>query len=577
MSKRLNSIVVFGVMVVGVFVAPAAGRTYYIDFASGSNKADGLSTARAWRRAPGDALVDGIPAAVRLGAGDRLVFKSGVAYRGSIRVSGKGSAAAPIVYSGSGWGVGPAIMDGSDLLPTPAMCAGAAECLGVPNPGAMTRVVVPAGSGWENWLFGASGSYEMTQFPAAMAGLPYDDISQYKTIPLGRLADLKAGRIDDRSLSGLGNGQPVLALWSRPNKIVLIGDFEATATGITFSTATSQPYEDRDNKFSVLNVPALVGKPGSYAISGRDGIAVAALRAGDKQLSIGSGRNGFLLADGASNIVIQDFHFTHFSGQSRMNRSGVPILAIGGVDKFTISGNHFSDSILLNGQGVITIPFAKALTIKSNRIENIGFGSGIRVGSARGPIEIACNEIANVGRTAIAAVNTHTISIHNNYIHDVNGIHGNGISSYLDNRNVRIIDNVVLDSIRPLTIGGSADKHYFTDDPAEPQTLIAGNILIGNSPKAGALINWGGKLRNVTIRDNQLGGDLALRLQGDESGFLVSNNVLAGKTVFVKARDGAAVEQSGNRVIAVDTGIKQMRRKAMERSNLCPADGPPKT
>ncbi len=101
--------------------APAlAGRSFYIDFEAGCDRADGLSPATAWRRAPGDSRAGPVPRATRLGPGDRLLFRGGIAYRGTIVVRTAGSADRPIAYLGDGWGEGLAILDGGEPIGRPA-------------------------------------------------------------------------------------------------------------------------------------------------------------------------------------------------------------------------------------------------------------------------------------------------------------------------------------------------------------------------------------------------------------------------------------------------------------------------
>src|SRR5688500_3329489 len=87
-----------------------AGRTFYVDFDSGSNSASGLSPSEAWRLAPGDPVAEGGPSAVKLRPGDVIVFKAGVIYRGSIRIPASGEPARPIIYRGAGWSSGKAVI-----------------------------------------------------------------------------------------------------------------------------------------------------------------------------------------------------------------------------------------------------------------------------------------------------------------------------------------------------------------------------------------------------------------------------------------------------------------------------------
>lgn len=104
--------------------------TYFVDFAAGSDAADGRSPETAWKRAPGDSRAGPGPRSVRLKAGDTVLFRGGVAYRGTIVVRMAGTAAAPIRYVGDGWGAGPAILDGSEPARQVRPCRSARDCGG---------------------------------------------------------------------------------------------------------------------------------------------------------------------------------------------------------------------------------------------------------------------------------------------------------------------------------------------------------------------------------------------------------------------------------------------------------------
>ncbi len=94
---------------------PVRTPTYYVDFAAGSDTADGHSQATAFQHAPGDANATANAAATALAAGDVVLLKGGVEYDGTIALTASGTAAAPIVLEGGaqqGWGTGNAIVDG---------------------------------------------------------------------------------------------------------------------------------------------------------------------------------------------------------------------------------------------------------------------------------------------------------------------------------------------------------------------------------------------------------------------------------------------------------------------------------
>jgi hypothetical protein len=117
MTKFLTlAVLIASFVAAGGFASGAASApvSYYVDFDAGSDDADGQSPATPWKHAPGDPNATARPHAVALQPGDKVIFKGGVAYRGSIIVPASGAPGAPIIYEGSGWGRAKAILTGLD-------------------------------------------------------------------------------------------------------------------------------------------------------------------------------------------------------------------------------------------------------------------------------------------------------------------------------------------------------------------------------------------------------------------------------------------------------------------------------
>jgi parallel beta-helix repeat protein len=93
--------------------------TYYIDFTNGLNSNTGTSQTAAWKSCPGDAAAVQVPAQTSLKAGDIVIFKGGVIYKGEIAVKGSGSSEGMrIIYDGNAagaWGTGKAVIDGENV------------------------------------------------------------------------------------------------------------------------------------------------------------------------------------------------------------------------------------------------------------------------------------------------------------------------------------------------------------------------------------------------------------------------------------------------------------------------------
>src|SRR5690606_11238015 len=113
----------------------AGATTYYIDFETGDNTNIGSSPEAPWKHAPGDPQATDGPAVTKLQPGDVVQFRGGVVYRGGeITIDRGGSPESPIIYQGTGWGEGRAILDGADVYEAEwSPCGGPEDCGGNPH------------------------------------------------------------------------------------------------------------------------------------------------------------------------------------------------------------------------------------------------------------------------------------------------------------------------------------------------------------------------------------------------------------------------------------------------------------
>jgi len=125
---------------------PAFAASYHVDFEAGDDTKDGLAPAAAFKHAPGDPAATGQAAALKLQAGDTVLFKGGVVYRGSVSVKVSGEPGKPVVFDGNTadkWGKGPAIIDGGKTVDGWKRCASAEEAKGNPRWAEIYYVDVP--------------------------------------------------------------------------------------------------------------------------------------------------------------------------------------------------------------------------------------------------------------------------------------------------------------------------------------------------------------------------------------------------------------------------------------------------
>lgn len=331
--------------------AAEAGRTFYVDFEAGSDKASGLSPDTPWKRAPGDTRAEGNPAATRLQPGDRVLFRGGVTYRGTIVARVHGAATAPIRFEGSSWGSEPAIFEGADPLPHVRPCRSQRDCLGAPHWRHLVRVRLPEGARWTDWIFDGEVALVPAQWPApptpALAHRP----ESFLEIGAADAAMLRSGFVPVALPPGLDGGEPVLAMHVRPGQIGYSPPVTLAADGIRFSPYRwlhwgFSPFEGT-NRVALVNVPAMVDRPGTFAISSKHRVAVVWPLSGRPDLRRGTGRQGFHLLAG-SHVTITGFRFVNYAGGDNASRhAATPIVQLNPLPGITLADNQLRSVVSL--------------------------------------------------------------------------------------------------------------------------------------------------------------------------------------------------------------------------------------
>lgn len=513
--------VVGGAVWTGRF-APAEAADYHVNFEKGADDRDGRTPASAWKHAPGDPAAVGVPARTALGAGDRVIFAAGVRYRGAILVTWSGAQKAPIVFKGE-TPEGKAVIDGSDPAVEVTACRTPAECGGATAWASMVRIRAAGPLSPDTALFADKGIMRPAQGPdpsdAFYRDEP-DDMLEVDGVAMsqGRVtlpAALVAGLAHNQST------RPRLALWVKPNRVVYRPVLSIRGSEATFDPTGLRFYTDRPARAAVIDHPSLVDRPGEYAVL-PDGAAVAMLPTGATGVSIGSGRGGFHIRKG-SHIEVRDLRFENMSDEGRLPPAGVAVFTEdAGSRDIVIADNYFTNFVMARGQGPIIQRQVEGLRIVGNRIEKIASGSGIRISGS--DVLVEHNEMHGIGRTAIMVMNTKDAMVRRNTITDVKGVHGNGISAYLENSNVRFVANTVFDASQPATFHGAKKPGAGRND-----LVFSNNLFVATPGALGALISWGGGAKGVRIENNVLlGGKTGLRLNGGDEDVAIANNIASG-------------------------------------------------
>jgi len=528
--KRLATLLVIAlVLAAGLFAwrgiateAPAA-RSYYVNFETGSDSNSGLSANAAWQHAPGDPAAGGRPAATALGPGDRILFASGVRYRGTVMIGHSGGPGAPITYM-SAPGPAPAIIDGSDPPRSVRRCQSAADCAQSPQWNHLTRVEFAEPLPDRPALFTAAAALRSAQEPDPSDAFYADRIAEFLEADGKQLEQGKA-RLPRALAARLAEpGTAALDLWVRPNRIARRQVVSIAGDVASFDSTGLEHYTDRPSRLAVVGHPSLIDQPGEFAMLEGNRVVVALLPAGATSISVARGRGGFNL-NGQAHIAIRNLDFENMSDAGVGVRGGVAIQNyVPTAKEIEVSSNRFRRFSMPNGQGPVTLRNVENVKIARNVIDGVSMGSGIRIGRPSKNVEVTANRITRIGRTAIMMMGVENGLIAENQVSDVAGVHGNGISTYLGNHGIRVIANSVWNTTRPMTFHGDHGKS------GRPNNLVfARNVLIGTGDSSAALSSWGKNTQSVVIEGNVLiSPEAGVLLAPKDQGVVLRHNLLSG-------------------------------------------------
>lgn len=516
-----------------VSIVNAATSTYYVDFEGGNDANDGLSKESAWKHAPGDLQAEGNPAAIGLQPGATILFKGGVVYRGSIRISADGTSENPITFSGHGWGAGRAIIDGSEVLEgTWTRCESQQACAGNPDWQQIYSIPAPQGTTFFNTLFEEDEFLWFSQDPNPEDPFYYDRHHEYRIIPEKAPAititrtSITDPRYFTQSDPNYWDGAYV-AVWRIPNVVVVkeVTGFDPATQTIFFEDLGGDLYTDRDEYYSVLNHLSLIDRPGEYTHnSNQHRIYLWPLKGSDPsshEYTYAERRVGLDIY-GQSHLVIEGFQIQKFFGDQAEHGMGVAIrnTRTGGdpeVD-IIIRENVVTKLRSMAGAGAIGLNDVHGVLIEKNEV--IDNQRNIGIIAAPEDIIVRDNYISRCSRQGIWFMRVRNGQIINNIVEDIRGAHANGISVYLDSANILVANNQVYNAPSPFTFSGT-----------ENLTVI-NNIFDGGNGNNN-VNEWGRDsrgviafLNNVLVRNNR---NAALLIgSGGAERYVIANNIIDG-------------------------------------------------
>lgn len=532
----------------------AQGAVYYIDFEHGSDNADGLSQQRAWKHAPGDAAATGGPARARLQPGDTISFKGGVAYRGSLKLTARGSEDRPITLRGDDWGTEPAILSGRDRLSVALRpCAEDAACREMSSNPELLVADLPSDRRATDQYVLDGKLLSLGQFPGLNDSFWSDDISTYAT--LGRADILPAGadwRLTSRQIAGVlgarATGDMFAYLWGMPNLIYMasVQSADIANGSLLLQAPQFRPYGDRDGRFALVNHAAFIRKEFDFATIAGGRKIVVMLRGGSRQANLEIGTRPLAIeVVGASNLKIQGFVIEGYAGGPQDRKGGVALWLEGAnTNDIAFVGNRVRDLDSGAGSGAVQAIVVNGLKVENSVFQRLRHGSGIRAGGNAKYLDIIGNTIDLVGRTGIALLGTDHATVRGNYLRNIRGVHGNAISAYLATRAVVIENNAITQSVRGITFHGGGG--------GPNDLVIRNNVIVASGPSSVGIQSWGKHTDGVEIAGNLVltpPDRTAIHLKAGDQRVSVVNNVAEGIFILQAVPVGWTI--SGN-VLARD-------------------------
>ncbi len=489
---------------------PAPTASYYIDFQNGSDLNDGRSASTAFKHSPGDAAATGVAGVTQLIPGDVVLFRGGVTYDSSIAVR------SGVKYLGTGWGVGKAIIRGSDKLASQlTRCASAADCRGNANYENVYYATLPPGTPDFTVGFFENGKLlNYAQFPN-QSGIDWDDMGNYKKIPLGS-ATIKEtiNTITDPTVFTQTDPNfwigSTIGVWASGNyihrkKIIAYDPATHTITHEALDAGLTK-YTDRDSVYSLLNHPSLIDIPGEYAVdqvSNRIYVWPSGTAAGTelRYLARSTAIMDYWITP--SNVTVDGFEILHFT-------FGIHIPSENA--SHTLIQNNYVHDLQSNGNYAISAGGSNT-TFKNNRVSRARQGVGI-LSNGR-DILIQDNLVEETSRQGIWIMKGTNGRIIGNTVKDLKGTHANGISVYWDSFNMLIANNQILNCYSPIT---SERTFNLT--------------LYGNYVNNGGFSEWGGATGTLRLINNTFVNapyDQAVLLNSTSTASVVMvNNVVDG-------------------------------------------------
>lgn len=504
-----------------LFSELSLAKTYYVDFSGGSDENDGLSTVKPFKHSPGDSQATSVPSQLSLVDGDTVIFKGGVKYRGTVKVGFSG-----IVLDGNSsgtFGKGKAIIDGSEQLSGWSPCSLNQVSVKL----FCTKLPTNAKPLALNLYEGLSKSV-MARIPTPTDYYETDNLDEFFS---AAPANISPGTISDsQNLGGLDGGasSAMINIWGGSNRLFLKKISKLGSGAVSFDAVPT--YTDRPTRYSIVNHPAALDKPGEYYVDMEKGVLyLYPQNATSLTTATYSARgNGFVIQ--GNNVTVRNFIIQNVAGAPDDQISGIAIY-VGGkglgnyVSGVTVEENEIRFNSSAERKGAVSADVTQGLTVKGNSIHHNLPNRGVLV-TRSDTATVVNNKVEKVGGTGISFLGVTNGKITNNQVINIAGVHANGITMYLGSDNSQAVNNYVnIDGVA-LTMQDS-------------NNLVVGHNTLVTQKDAYTIAAWP-PTKNYTgssglcVHNNAIVNKFKKSLFVDKnslSGLAVGNNIIDG-TVF---------------------------------------------
>ncbi len=531
-----------------------AGTVYYVDFQSGQDENDGRTPDSAFKHCPGDAEATGRAESAALLPGDKVVFKGGVDYRGTVTVQWSGIEGNPIVYDGNTdgtFGEGKAIIQGGEPVTGWQKIASAEEVEGNPHWQELYYTYLDETYSFFNFSLYEGDTYlNAAQDPKPEDPFFHDRITSYR----------RTSTADQESLTDpdyFTSPDPdyyagaYLAVHIQPNYIAYqqITGYSPAEHKVTFKPHGQRTYGRRGHRYALLNSLKVLSAPGEYCLGPRDPADGRARLVvwphrpgpdGPENVAISTRVHGFFIPE-ASYVVIDGFRIMQQGGRrgsaavmtaSDVRHTGIVVRNNEVCRCWPTPNVDITRPRLI--QGAITMHNVSQSVVEHNSIyENRRMGI---LGTGFDDSVCQYNFLRRNGSTAASFHGCHRSKLLYNIVWDNLGIHANGLTVYLGSSDMLVEGNEVYNSNDCLTLSSSSN------------IIVRRNILDAHGTEA-CIAAWQGRpMENVTIENNVLlragaGWKGGIYEDAGIRGCVIRNNIIDG---ISGARDGVQGQISHN-------------------------------